>query len=243
MSGLINRMVQRARGTLPGAEPLVRSRHTAAAALGMPIEETSATAPQLFNSGPMTVQSPTPLSFSRPLPANEVSPLVSDFRQTVNEIRSHADNTTVPSSHEPTSNEGFHPNISPAQPTLPSPSGDPIVLEIHAATQALHEAIAEPVATAPPPQPSESQSASDRHAHKKTQIVPMKQEAGFARTRQPESATVSPLESATEHTEIHITIGSIELRTPRTETPMKAAPFKPRVTLDDYLRGRPGANS
>lgn len=39
-----------------------------------------------------------------------------------------------------------------------------------------------------------------------------------------------------QKTEIHITIGSIELRAPRTEAKAPAAPFRPRVTLNDFLR-------
>ncbi|MGA7314744.1 MAG: hypothetical protein WBX22_12315 [Silvibacterium sp.] len=48
---------------------------------------------------------------------------------------------------------------------------------------------------------------------------------------------------AEERTEIHISIGSIELRAPRIEAGPKPAPFKPHVTLDEFLRGKPGAGS
>jgi hypothetical protein len=47
--------------------------------------------------------------------------------------------------------------------------------------------------------------------------------------------------SAEPKTEIHISIGSIELRAPRTETRPQPAPFRPRVTLDDFLNRKPGA--
>jgi hypothetical protein len=47
-------------------------------------------------------------------------------------------------------------------------------------------------------------------------------------------------EPAEQQTEIHISIGSIELRAPRTETRPKPAPFRPRVTLDEFLRRKPG---
>jgi hypothetical protein len=47
-------------------------------------------------------------------------------------------------------------------------------------------------------------------------------------------------EPAEQRTEIHISIGSIELRAPRTETRPKPAPFRPRVTLDEFLRRKPG---
>jgi hypothetical protein len=45
-----------------------------------------------------------------------------------------------------------------------------------------------------------------------------------------------PAQPAEEKTEIHISIGSIELRAPHVEPRPQAAPFRPRVTLDDFLR-------
>ncbi|HWE85325.1 MAG TPA: hypothetical protein VG267_10305 [Terracidiphilus sp.] len=39
-----------------------------------------------------------------------------------------------------------------------------------------------------------------------------------------------------EKTEIHISIGNIELRAARAETRPQPAPFRPRVTLDEFLR-------
>jgi len=43
-------------------------------------------------------------------------------------------------------------------------------------------------------------------------------------------------EPVEEKTEIHISIGSIELRAPHVEPRPQAAPFRPRVTLDEFLR-------
>lgn len=52
--------------------------------------------------------------------------------------------------------------------------------------------------------------------------------------------SAAPLE---QKTEIHISIGSIELRTPRVETRQPAAPFRPQVTLEDFLRRKPEAGA
>jgi len=46
---------------------------------------------------------------------------------------------------------------------------------------------------------------------------------------------------AEQKTEIHISIGSIELRAPRVEARPQAAPFRPRLTLNDFLRRKPEA--
>jgi len=47
--------------------------------------------------------------------------------------------------------------------------------------------------------------------------------------------------SREEKTEIHISIGNIELRAPRAETRPQPLPFRPRVTLEEFLRRQPEA--
>lgn len=47
---------------------------------------------------------------------------------------------------------------------------------------------------------------------------------------------------AGDQTEIHISIGSIELRPPRAEAKTQQ-PFRPRVSLDEFLKRKPGARS
>ncbi|HZD48551.1 MAG TPA: hypothetical protein VE178_07380 [Silvibacterium sp.] len=42
-----------------------------------------------------------------------------------------------------------------------------------------------------------------------------------------------------QRTEIHISIGSIELRAPRVEARPQSVPFRPRVTLSDFLSRKP----
>ena len=60
------------------------------------------------------------------------------------------------------------------------------------------------------------------------------------RTEAAKDVSAPMLESSSEpKTEIHISIGSIELRAPRTEVRPQAAPFRPRVTLEEFLRRKP----
>lgn len=64
--------------------------------------------------------------------------------------------------------------------------------------------------------------------------------------RQAMPAPIARRESATpidQKTEIHISIGSIELRAPRSEAKPVATPFRPRVTLEDFLRRKPEAGA
>ncbi|HKF48706.1 MAG TPA: hypothetical protein VKB38_15215 [Terracidiphilus sp.] len=62
----------------------------------------------------------------------------------------------------------------------------------------------------------------------------------------PRAQAARPAQSAEpseQKTEIHITIGSIELRAPRPEPKAPRAPFRPRVTLDEFLRRGQGGRS
>ncbi len=59
----------------------------------------------------------------------------------------------------------------------------------------------------------------------------------------PQSGRAATLEGSGDprsepRTEIHISIGSVELRAPRLEARRQPAPFRPRVTLDDFLGRR-----
>lgn len=46
-----------------------------------------------------------------------------------------------------------------------------------------------------------------------------------------------------QRTEIHISIGSIELRAPRPDARPQPVPFRPQVALGEYLRGKPEAGA
>jgi hypothetical protein len=62
---------------------------------------------------------------------------------------------------------------------------------------------------------------------------------GSARKDEPIGASESRREQRTEpRTEVHISIGTIELRASRAEARPQPAPFNPRVTLSDFLGRR-----
>ena len=58
-----------------------------------------------------------------------------------------------------------------------------------------------------------------------------------------DAPATTPELPAEQRTEIHISIGSIELRAPRMEARPQAAPFRPRVALSDYLGRKPEAGA
>ncbi|HMK91166.1 MAG TPA: hypothetical protein VK446_16225 [Methylocystis sp.] len=53
------------------------------------------------------------------------------------------------------------------------------------------------------------------------------------------SPAAAPVETKTE---IHISIGAVELRAPRPLAPLQTQPFRPRVSLDEFLGRKPGAS-
>jgi hypothetical protein len=58
-----------------------------------------------------------------------------------------------------------------------------------------------------------------------------------------ESDAAASANNEPEQTEIHITIGSVELRAPRVApVAPKSLPFRPRVTLDEFLRRGSGSS-
>jgi len=245
MTGLMNRMVQRAQGRLPSVEPLVRSHQTAAFTLSSPLEDDIA------------------IATSSSVIASETKHQPPSFPSAQSQHRSVTDHAveTSPLGHDiqpapRASLNGEHDSVGlePHQETLPlqtklgtnaaqnsefQQQRDPLIHEPRTVKHDVHEPVPELMESsargdAPPP-------TLELSPKKREALAPPEHNA-IAPARQ-EATPVAPLDTATEHTEIHITIGSIELRGPQTEAPRKPTPFKPRVTLDDYLRRRSGAGS
>jgi hypothetical protein len=108
------------------------------------------------------------------------------------------------------------PNTSPTRDAHPSP-GRNLLLRLDDADDA---------AAPEPPAPRQRQPSV-----KETPAGPGRDWQSI-RTSPPSRESAAPVEPKTE---VHISIGSIELRAPRTEA-KPAAPFRPKVTLEDFLR-------
>ncbi len=277
MSGVLDRMVQRARGELPSVEPLVRSQRTAlGAGVGFAVEEVERGAPSevVPPSDPFLAQRRASKRTGRMESVGATSlgrrtePVLEKPKATTerpNRARSEEPRTefapqgqTAPSDIDSgISTAGGAVEAAAAASESASPrkhtEGGPEATKEHEARRfveteivtrrsalaATEEEIHESSATAPEAEreaevlPAEAVRTIERAQHQRFQ----------ADLRAPEPAVHAhaPLKEASELTEIHITIGSIELRAPRTEP--KGPPFRPRVTLDEFLTRKPGAGS
>jgi hypothetical protein len=260
MSGVLDRMVQRARGELPAVEPLVPAQRTALGArAGFAVEnverDVTGDNPQRLRERPPLRRMSQPDRMAEAYGASSVAGSA-EKGQPADWLGTHA--SEDPHAEQPHgetdsgSPEGriAIPRVGAASRTKRSrddASGEhearrvveaemvsrdrglgPQEAEIHQAALAESETAGEGAGRR-----GEMPKTTDREQHQPFQ----------AELRAPELAVhaEAPVIETGEHTEIHISIGSIELHAPRPEA--KAPPFRPRVTLDEFLRRSPGAGS
>ncbi len=249
MSGVLDRMVQRLRGELPAVEPLVSPQRTAAAARPGLAEE--------------IVEREAPASTLEPPKGS--SPALHPGWRAVEALEDHTQlhfTEHAAAEESPRSPESLPVRRGSKAPerrrklirdremmeieAVEAPIASPLDREAAAPGAEAHKpdlAATEIRGTAPPKRSEielETKPASLRlteHTEPHgTEPVPPAPHAAA-----PGIPAAAPVIETGERTEIHITIGSIELRAPRTEA--KATPFRPSVTLDEFLKRRPGAES
>lgn len=235
MSGVLDRMVQRLRGELPAVEPLVSPQRTAAAARPGLAEETGE------REAPASAPQP-PKGFSPALhPGWRDTEALEDHTQ----LHS-AEHAATEESPRPPENAPVRRSFEASRRLRKLIRDREMMKEVAAPGAEAHE----PDSPAPemdgtaPPKRSEieldTKPASLRlREHAEPRITEPTPPAPYVVASGIPAA--APVIETGEHTEIHITIGSIELRAPRTE--VKAPPFRPSVTLDEFLKRRPGAES
>jgi hypothetical protein len=80
----------------------------------------------------------------------------------------------------------------------------------------------------------EETASEEIHAKPERNELEAKRDAIAERS---EAGNPAPAFEVGDHTEIHITIGSVELRAPRVApVPPRSPAFRPRVTLDEFLK-------
>jgi len=240
MSGVLNRMVQRSRGQLPAIEPLVRAQQTAAAAMPLAVEERAAAASHGRNAGLAGGE--------RASREESTGQMQNDARRNVARAR----DAVRKDSRQPEALEvarvkrALERDVTSAvkgadqdswNKALPERDEDlrDVVQESEEPYESSIEMRAEKV-------PAKSEDATGGSIRPKAKLEQRAATRDISAVRNEADAAGSAMDAA-EHTEIHITIGSVELRAPRVApAPPKAPTFRPRVTLDEFLKRGTGSS-
>jgi hypothetical protein len=219
MSGVLDRMAKRALGNLPGVQPLVVSRH---AQLSSGVSEGWIEIDQEVKEG---------IQVSRPQPQ-------ASSERSVPAVPRQPDRMPVDTTPPGKSAAELHP---------PVPVNGPPVADSS-------RTLASNTPDAPRQAPEAAREAADSHpavpvvirqevAVQPVAVVRESISGNVLQRNVTPAKKVQVSEKAESTTEVHITIGHVELRAPRTETRPPAAPFRPRVTLDEFLRRDRSARS
>jgi hypothetical protein len=217
MSGVLDRMVMRTRGVLPAVQPLAAPRFAPAAdRLAETYEEREAPA-----RPPQAAQKQRRMELTQP-------------GTTPPSFENHAQKIPVKEQQHPIAridaegeqqervvraaiNEGAINDDEPVRAAIRAS-----MLEYRKSVIDENSATSANRATAQPSEPSMEKAVAARK----------------------DTADAGQLGAPSEqHTEIHISIGSIELRAPQPEARPRTAPFRPQVTLDEFLRRKPEAGA
>jgi hypothetical protein len=234
MSGVLDRMVQRSHGQLPAIEPLVRAQQTAAAALPLVVEDNAATVSRVRNvavAGQQRARREESARLVRDDVRRDVGqasePIRKDSRSSgaleVAGVRGAAE-----SDGKPVANDADRDGLNGTR------------LERNVAQEG-EEPRASSIEMRAEKVPAKSKEAAGENIRTKASVErrPTSLDTPAVRNEAGDGASAA---EAAEQTEIHITIGSVELRAPRVvPVPSKAPPFRPRVTLDDFLKRGPGS--
>jgi hypothetical protein len=224
MSGVLERMAKRAFGRLPTVQPLIRSIYAAA-----PVNAGEPAAPE-FLPGKVEAERavaapvPDPDRMSEPQPAARQRPRA--VAPEVDEVAGHLNKRAEPVTPQAVRQPPQKPRVEapPPPPTPLAPQLEP------AEASANPEPLDRIASTSPIAELTLAAGASPQPVHIGQTTTPPLQRRR-SRAVRAESAA-----SAEQKSEIHISIGSIELRAaPAEPKPAASAPFRPRVSLQDFL--------
>jgi hypothetical protein len=233
MSGVLDRMVQRSRGNLPAIEPLVRAQQTAAGALPFMAEESVAT-PRGRNG--------TSAGRERALRDEPAAALREDVRRDVAHARdaSRKDSQRFETVDVARVKRTAESDRTPVAKDDDRDGSNRARLERDASQEGEEprepsiEIRAEKVL-------ANSEETAGENIRTKA-IVERRAATQDTPAERSEAGDAALATDSAEHTEIHITIGSVELRAPRiAPAPPKAPTFRPRVTLDEFLKRGAGS--
>lgn len=236
MNGVLDRMVQRSRGQLPAIEPLVRAQQTAAAALPFVVEESAAPPSRGRNAAQARQE--------RALRKESAGPVRDDVRRDtaqtkdatrkdsrrfeVSPVKGVAETEETPAAKDADRDDLNKSRLKPTVELLEAAEGS------EERRQSLIQMRVEKT-------PAKLAEAASESVPKKVEVEKRVETQETPAIRN-ETADAASAVDDSEHTEIHITIGSVELRAPRVApAPPKAPAFKPRVTLDEFLKREAGS--
>jgi hypothetical protein len=229
MSGVLDRMAQRSRGSLPAIEPLVRAQQTAAAALPFVAEDNASPAPRRRNAA--VAGQERALRDQPEVAARDVRRDTAQARDAIRKDSPRSEalelagvKRAADSDERVVGNDAGGDGLTAAG------------LERDVAKKGEvrpHESSIEMRAEKMSANPEETTGESFQM---KARVEKRAATLDISAVRN-ETGEAAPAVDAAEHTEIHITIGSVELRAPRVApAPLKAPAFRPRVTLDEFLK-------
>lgn len=231
MSGVLDRMVQRSRGQLPAIEPLVRSQQTAAGAVPWVVEESAAPAPRGRSSATSGA--------GRALREEPAGP----EQHKVRPDATHASVSVSKGARLSEAREVVHFNqaaesdVRPAAKDADQEGRKRARLERAVEPRDLAQEGEEPsIMNFAESVLANAENATGESIRPTARVEPRAATPEISAARNKED--VAPAASdEPEQTEIHITIGSVELRPPQVApVAPKAPPFRPRVTLDEFLK-------
>ncbi len=239
MSGVLDRMVQRSRGQLPAIEPLVRAQQTAAAALPLVLEENAATVLRGRNAA-LAVGERALREESAGLVQND---LRRDAAQARDATRKGSRQSEALEAARVKRTEESDGRVAPKDADEYGSKRARLeraieLRDVARESDEPRESSIEMRAEKAPAKPEETTGESVRTTAK---VEPRAATPAISAARN-EVADAGSAMDAAEHTEIHITIGSVELRAPRVvPAPPKPPAFRPRVTLDEFLKRGAGS--
>jgi hypothetical protein len=237
MSGVLDRMVQRSRGQLPAIEPLLRAQQTAAAALPSAVEESAAAAPRGRNVALEGEKRTLREESARPVQDNVKLDTARAGDAARNDARRSGALEVAPVKRAAES------DVTSAAKDADQDGWDRTRLERAVEPQDVAQESEEPhessVEMRSEMVPTKSEETVDESIRTRVEQQAATRDTSTIRN---EAGDAASADNAAEHTEIHITIGSVELRAPRVvPAPSLARAFRPRVTLDEFLKRGTGS--
>jgi hypothetical protein len=239
MSGVLDRMVQRSRGSLPAIEPLVRAQQTAAAALPLVVEQNAATGSRVRNVASAGRKRALRDEFAgaarddvrRDAVQGRDEPRKDSRRSEALEaarVKRAAENEGTPLGKDADQDGRNRAQLEP-------------VAELRDVAQQSDEPRESLIEMRAARMPAKADEAAGESIRTEAEVEPRAATPAISPARNEVADAASATDSA-EHTEIHITIGSVELRAPRVApAPPKPPAFRPRVTLDEFLKRGAGS--